>query len=273
MELFDVYPAIDLRHGRVVRLTQGDPERETAYASDPREVARRWLEAGARWLHVVNLDAALGEDDAANRAWLPALLDLAARYGARLQWGGGVRTYEALDDLLRLGVHRVMVGSMALKRPLDLSRGLDTWGASRIVLSLDARGGKVRIAGWREETGVSPLDLADFWNDRGVRFFLYTDVARDGTLQGPDVDTAVAIARRTRAHVLLAGGVAHLEHVRQARDAGLAGVVIGRALYEGTLRLTDALRIASRRQTADSRQQAADSRRQTAVSRPPTADR
>lgn len=244
MGVFDIYPAIDLRHGQVVRLTQGDPERETTYASDPRAVARRWLEAGARWLHVVNLDAALGEDDAANRAWLPALLDLTTRYGARLQWGGGVRTYEALDDLLRLGVHRVMVGSMALKRPLDLSRGLDTWGSARIVLSLDARGGRVRIAGWREETEVSPLELAEFWNDRGIRFFLYTDVARDGTLQGPDVDTAVAIARRTHAHVLLAGGVARLEHVRQARDAGLAGVVIGRALYEGTLVLRDALRIA-----------------------------
>ena len=242
--MFTLYPAIDLRHGRVVRLTQGDPDRETAYSPDPTAVARRWLEAGARWLHVVNLDAAFGEDDAANRAWLPALLDLAARYDARVQWGGGVRDFPTLDALLRMGVHRVMVGSMALKRPLDLSRGLDVWGAARIVLSLDARGGRVRIAGWRETTDLSPVDLAEFWNDRGIRFFLYTDVARDGTLQGPDFATAQAIVQRTRAYVILAGGVARLEHILKARDLGLAGVVIGKALYEGKVDLHRALEAA-----------------------------
>ncbi len=240
--MFDLYPAVDLRHGRVVRLRQGDPEQETAYSTDPLRVARQWLDAGARWLHVVNLDGALGEDDAANRALLPALLDLVETYQARLQWGGGVRSWQDLDGLLRMGVHRVMVGSMAVRRPGDLQRALDVWGAARIVISLDARAGRVRVAGWKEATGLSPLDLARFWNDRGARFFLYTDVARDGTLQGPDLATAARIAQETRAGVILAGGVARPEHVAQARAAGLAGVVLGRALYEGVLDLQALLR-------------------------------
>lgn len=243
---FEVYPALDLRRGRVVRLWQGNPDQETAYSTQPLEVARRWLEAGARWLHVVNLDGAFGEEDTANRAWLEPLLQLAEGYDARLQWGGGVRTFQQLDALLRLGVHRVMVGSMAVRRVQELQRALDLWGAARIVISLDARGGRVQVAGWRQGVALSPQDLAVFWNDRGARFFLYTNVERDGTLTEPDIPTARAIARQTRAAVLLAGGVARVEHVLQARAAGLAGVVLGRALYEGQLDLTQVLRALDR---------------------------
>ncbi len=239
--MFDLYPALDLRHGRVVRLYQGDARQETVYEHRPLVVARRWLEAGARWLHVVDLDAAFGEGH--HRDLAPALVNLAQRYQARIQWGGGVRDQATLDALLQAGVHRVMVGSMAVKQPTVLAQALDRWGAARLVVVLDAKAGQVRIAGWRQATGLSPLALARFWADRGVRWFLYTDVQRDGTLQGPDVATASRIAQETRTWVVLAGGVARLEHVLAAREAGLAGVVVGRALYEGTLDLKEALQI------------------------------
>lgn len=240
--MFTLYPALDLRHGRVVRLIEGRPEREIVYADDPLAMARAWLDAGTSWLHVVDLDAAFGEDNRANLAVLPRLLELAAHYAARVQWGGGVRTLEHLTRLLDMGVHRVMVGSMAVKHPGDLVQALDRWGAARLVVALDARENRVRIAGWKEATTLSPIDLARFWADRGVRWFLYTDVRRDGTLQGPDLATAQRIAEATRTWVLLAGGVARWEHIQAAREAGLAGVVVGRALYEGTLDLRETLR-------------------------------
>lgn len=243
MSAFEVYPAIDLRGGRVVRLWQGDPEQEFAFSEDPEAMARHWLEAGARWLHVVNLDAALGEDDRANRAALAGLLRVADEYGAAVQWGGGVRSPEAAAHWLGQGVQRVVLGSLAVRQPQAVADLVQQWGSHRIAVSLDARRGRVHIQGWRAATEVRATALAADLAGRGARVFIVTDIARDGTGRGPNLALARSVAAVVgpQAQVIAAGGVWVLAHVLNTARAGLQGVVVGRALYEGTLDLRAAL--------------------------------
>jgi len=240
---FVVYPAIDLRRGRVVRLWQGDPARETAFAEDPAAVAQRWLAAGARWLHVVNLDAAFGEDDAANRAALEDILRVAAQYDAAVQWGGGVRSPEAAAYWLQRGVARVVVGSLAVQDPDAVAAMQVRWGADRIAVGLDARDGRVRTHGWRAASSLTAPELAAALAARGARVFIVTDIARDGTGQGPNLDLARAVAQAAgpNAQVIASGGVRTAEHIAAARRAGLAGIIVGRALYDGTVDLAAVL--------------------------------
>ncbi len=248
MSEFVVYPAIDLRRGRVVRLWQGDPARETAFADDPAAVAARWLAAGARWLHVVNLDAAFGEDDAANRAALAAILAVARQHHAAVQWGGGVRSPEAAAHWLGQGVQRVVVGSLAVRDPDAVAAMLARWGPERIAIGLDARDGKVRTHGWQTATAQTATDLAAALAARGARVFVVTDIARDGTGQGPNLDLARAVARAAGpdARVIASGGVRTAAHIAAARAAGLHGIIVGRALYDGTVDLAAVLREMSR---------------------------
>ncbi len=241
---FVVYPAIDLRRGRVVRLWQGDPSRETTFATDPAAVARRWFEAGATWLHVVNLDAAFGEDDTANRAALDAILAEAARYRAAVQWGGGVRSPEAAAYWLTRGVQRVVVGSLAVREPATVAHMLTRWGPARVAVGLDARDGRVHTHGWQVATARTAAALAADLAARGARVFIVTDIARDGTGQGPNLALAqeVAQAAGPGAQVIASGGVRALAHIVAARAAGLSGIIVGRALYDGTVDLAAALR-------------------------------
>jgi len=235
---FTVYPAIDLRQGRVVRLHQGDPGRETAYSEDPVAVARGWLQAGARWVHVVNLDGAFGQGGAANLHALEALVAT----GAQVQFGGGLRSPAQVQIILELGVSRVLLGTLAAEQP-DLVRDLVArHGADRVAVSIDARKGRVRTHGWLQEAGVDPLDLARELRAQGVAVAVVTDIGRDGTERGLNLDLARRVARGSGLAVIAAGGVNSLEDVRQARGAGLAGVIIGRALYEGQITLKEALR-------------------------------
>ncbi|NPA26312.1 MAG: 1-(5-phosphoribosyl)-5-[(5-phosphoribosylamino)methylideneamino] imidazole-4-carboxamide isomerase [Chloroflexi bacterium] len=241
--MFTVYPAIDLRHGRVVRLLQGDPKREIVYSTDPRAVAQQWFDQGARWLHVVNLDAALGEDDTANRAAIQACLDLAQSRGTAVQLGGGIRSPQAVETWLQRGVQRVVLGSLAAREPERVGELAQRWGADRIAAGLDARDGYVRIHGWKQGTAWPVPALARRLYDAGVRVFIITDVARDGMGVGPNI--ALALDARAAlpgpSTVIASGGVRTLEHIRQVRDAGLDGVIVGQALYTGTLRLNQAL--------------------------------
>lgn len=243
MAEFVLYPAIDLRHGRVVRLWQGDPDRETVFATDPATVAARWLDAGAAWLHVVNLDAALGEDDAANRAALDAILARAARYRAAVQWGGGVRSVAAARYWLERGVQRVVVGSLAVRDPEAVATMLARWGPARVAVGLDARHGQVRTHGWRTATSLAAPALAADLAARGARVFIVTDIGRDGTGQGPNLDLARAVAEAAgaSAQVVASGGVRTLAHILDAARAGLHGIIVGRALYDGHVDLAAAL--------------------------------
>jgi len=240
---WEVYPAIDLRRGRVVRLVQGDPGQETRYADDPLQVASRWKEAGASWVHVVNLDGAFGERSAENMEALEEILTTSLR----VQFGGGLRDLASIHRALGAGVERVVVGTVAVKRPTVVEAALETFGTERVALAIDAREGKVRTHGWQEVADLTPTALAGEWAKRGLRWVVFTDVARDGTEGGLNLEMTVNVARAADLRVIASGGVADLEDVQRARQAGLSGVIIGRALYKGNIDLGDALRVGGKR--------------------------
>ena len=245
---FTLYPAIDLRAGKVVRLSQGDPNQQTIYADDPTQTVRRWLEAGAAWLHVVNLDGALEQPDEANRAALKAILR-AVRGSVspdeadqpRVQYGGGVRSLEDIRHLLEAGVSRVVVGTVVVKSPTILTTALEQYGPERVAVALDVRDGWVQVRGWQEASAFEVASLAQELSKTGLRTLIYTNIQRDGTGQGVDFSTAHHLAALTGLEVIASGGVNSLEDLRRARSAGLSGVIIGRALYDGRIDLKEAL--------------------------------
>jgi phosphoribosylformimino-5-aminoimidazole carboxamide ribotide isomerase len=240
---FTVYPAIDLRAGKVVRLKEGDPARLTAYSDDPADTSRRWLETGARWLHVVNLDGAFGESDDANRAALIAILAVAKSFDARVQFGGGMRSLDAVaEGALSLGVSRAVLGTIAIENPNVVAEALKRFGADQIAVGIDARDGLVRVRGWKENSGVTAIDLALQMRTLGLRTVIFTDVSRDGLGSGLNIASTRALAEGTGLDVIASGGVHTLADVLAARDANLAGVIVGRAIYDGTLDLSEALR-------------------------------
>lgn len=238
MSIFTVYPAIDLRGGKVVRLQAGDPNRQTAYSDDPAEVAARWRAAGAAWLHVVDLDAALGEDAAANRRALRAIL----RSGGQVQFGGGVRTADAVAGLLDLGVSRVVLGTAAVDDPGLVAEVLARFGPQTVAAAIDARDGRVRTRGWQSESGLDAIAFACALAALGLRTAIHTDIARDGLGTGVNVAASLVLAEASGLDVIASGGVASLADVIAVRNAGLSGVIIGRALYEGQIDLGEALR-------------------------------
>lgn len=236
---FTIYPAIDLRGGKVVRLKEGDPAHLTAYSDDPAETARRWLDAGANWLHVVNLDGAFGESDAANRSALDAILKL----GAQVQFGGGIRSLAAVERAIELGVSRVILGTLAIEQPDVVEASLKKFDTEKVAVGIDARDGFVRVHGWKEGSGVSAVDLALQMRSLGLRTVIFTDVSRDGLGSGLNIPSTRELADASGLDVIASGGVHTLDDVIAAREASLAGVIIGRALYEGTIDLKEALRI------------------------------
>ena len=238
---FTVYPAIDLRGGKVVRLQEGDPARVTAYSDDPGETARRWLNTGAAWLHVVNLDGAFGESDAVNRAALKVILNAAESFDAKVQFGGGMRSLETIEAALSLGVSRVVLGTIAVENPEVVAESRKRFGAARIAVGIDARDGIVRIRGWKDNSSVSAMDLALQMKNVGVQTVVFTDVSRDGLGSGLNIKSTRELAQASGLDVIASGGVHTIDDVVAAREANLSGVIVGRALYEGTIS-TDCLR-------------------------------
>lgn len=233
--VFTVFPAIDLRGGQVVRLQQGDPSRQTHYSTDPAAAARRWIAAGARWLHVVNLDGAFDQPDNANQSALRAILQEAVQTSTRVQFGGGLRTVEAIRAALDLGVARIILGTAAVEQPDLLARALGEWGGDRIGASLDAREGYVQVRGWASPTPLLAVDAAGQLREAGLRWLVFTDIARDGLQTGLNLPATVALARSSGLAVVASGGVSQLADVQAAKESGLAGAIVGRALYEGRI--------------------------------------
>jgi phosphoribosylformimino-5-aminoimidazole carboxamide ribotide isomerase len=234
---FTIYPAIDLRGGKVVRLAQGDPKRQTVYGDDPYETALRWQSEGATWLHVVNLDGALGQAAAANELALGRIL----RIGLKVQFGGGMRELSGIKRALDTGVTRVVIGTAAIENPLLIDVAMRKYGAESIVCGIDSRGGKAQIRGWEEGSKLDAIELGRKMFAQGVRLCVFTDVERDGVSTGVNIPATVELARATGLRVIASGGVASLGDVEKVADVGLDGVVIGRALYEGTFTLKEAL--------------------------------
>jgi len=243
MNPFTIYPAIDLRGGRVVRLQEGDLNRQTTYGDDPARTAQQWLEAGARWLHVVNLDGAFGENDTANFAALRSILSVASELGAHVQWGGGIRSLKMVEQVIELGVSRVVLGTIAIEQPQMVVEAIERLGAEKIAVGIDARDGFVRVRGWQSGSEVSATDLALQVRDAGVRTIVFTDISRDGLGSGLNILATRALADATGLDVIASGGVHTIEDVIAAHNAKLEGVIIGRALYEGTIDLKEALNV------------------------------
>jgi len=237
MKSFEIFPAIDLRGGAVVRLQQGDPEKATTYNSDPLAVAQQWQAAGSHWLHVINLDGALDEADDVNIAALQAL----SQSQLKIQFGGGMRSASTIERVLNLGITRVILGTLVLEDPHTLPALVQQFGAERIVVGLDSRDGILRSHGWKQASDYTPQRAAEFVAKAGVRTLIVTDIRRDGMGSGPNLPLAASLVASTGLDVIAAGGVKTLEHLRSARSQALAGIVIGRALYDGSIELTEAL--------------------------------
>jgi len=235
----ELYPAVDVQGGRVVRLRQGEAAHATAYADDPVAVAEAFAAAGARWLHFVDLDRAFGTGD--NRALARRVLAAAK---TRVQVGGGLRTAEAIEEMLAWGATRVVIGTKAATDPALVERLLRRHGAARLAVGIDARDGRVAVRGWTEVFDLAPVELARRVQAQGATTVIYTDATRDGMLAGPDLAGARALAA-LGLDVIASGGVASLDDLRAARAAGLAGAIVGRALYEGRFTLVEALECAA----------------------------
>jgi phosphoribosylformimino-5-aminoimidazole carboxamide ribotide isomerase len=238
-----IFPAIDLRGGKVVRLKEGDPARMTSYSDDPAETARRWLTMGGKWLHVVNLDGAFGEGNGANQSALISILKVAKEFGADVQFGGGLRSLDSVAQALNLGVSRIVLGTVAVEQSEVVASALKKFGAKKITVGIDARDGMVRVRGWQSDGGVSAQDLALHMRILGLGTIIFTDVSRDGMGHGLNILATRALADVSGMDVIASGGVHTLDDVVAAYDANLSGVIIGRALYEGTIDLKDALEI------------------------------
>ncbi|NLX08495.1 MAG: 1-(5-phosphoribosyl)-5-[(5-phosphoribosylamino)methylideneamino]imidazole-4-carboxamide isomerase [Chloroflexi bacterium] len=238
-----VYPAIDIRQGRVVRLLHGDPNQETVHGDDPVAVAERWQAAGAEWLHVINLDGALGEAALA----VDTLKQIAA-LGLPVQFGGGLRSLDDAQRAIDAGAGRVILGTPVVRDPSLAGQAIRRWGADAVAVALDAKDGWVATHGWQKTSLWTPVNLGRRLAADGVRHALYTDVSRDGDLSGVNVGATAKLARETGLDVIASGGVASLDDIIALwQVGGIAGVVIGKALYEGKLSLQDAIRVASAR--------------------------
>lgn len=241
----DILPAIDLRGGKVVRLLQGDYDRQTTYADDPASVAEGFIAAGAKWIHVVDLDAARS-GERRNTDALHSICAKAAATGVKVQNGGGIRDTQRIEQLLERGVSRLVIGSAALKQ-WDWFEDLLNNPAvpnEKIALGLDARDGKLAAEGWTEQLEVTAVDFAGRVTGTGLGAIVYTDIARDGTLAGVNVEATADLIAATDVPVVASGGVASVDDVRRCLQAGCGGVILGKSLYEGKVALTEVLAVA-----------------------------
>jgi phosphoribosylformimino-5-aminoimidazole carboxamide ribotide isomerase len=231
-----LYPAIDLKAGAAVRLKQGAMAGATVYAEDPAKQAEAFAAAGATHLHLVDLDGAVA-GRAVNAEAVRRILE---RTSLSVQLGGGIRSLADIARWLEAGVQRVVLGTLAAREPATLAEACRRF-PGRIAVAIDTREGEVRSAGWTEGEALSPLDLARRAEDAGAAALIHTDIARDGMLMGANVEETAALACAVRLPVILSGGIAGLDDIRAAKAAGLAGAILGRALYEGRIDLKEAL--------------------------------
>jgi phosphoribosylformimino-5-aminoimidazole carboxamide ribotide isomerase len=236
-----IIPAIDLKNGLCVRLLQGRKSDMTVYNEDPVEVAREFAAAGAEMIHVVDLDRAFNESDSPNRA---VVREMVEAVDVPIEFGGGVRTIEDVRELCDVGVARVVVGTVAAESPDALQEFVDEF-SSKICVGIDARDGRVMTRGWETATPLMAVDLARSVAECGAERIIYTDIARDGALVGPNILQTLAVAEAANVRVTASGGVSSLDDIKRLRDAGderVDSVIVGKALYEGKLKLEEAIR-------------------------------
>lgn len=241
----EIIPAIDLKSGLCVRLYQGDYQKETVYSEDPVAVASRWAQDGATRLHIVDLDGALTGE----QVNLEVIRAIATGVSIPLQVGGGIRTPKAAEKLLSLGVDRVVLGTAAVQDPGFVTQLCRDHGEDRVVIAIDARDGKIAVRGWTASTSLTAAELVRQMEDRGVGRFLYTDIARDGTLTQPNFDAVRELVNCSSHPLLASGGISALDHVVRLATMGLEGAILGTALYTGAITLTAALKAVASEET------------------------
>lgn len=237
-----IYPAIDIRGGRCVRLTEGRFDAETVFADDPAEMAVKWAECGAKWLHLVDLDGALS-GEGKNLSVIERILN---NVKIPVELGGGIRSMQAIEKLLYLGVERVILGSAAVKNP-DLVKEACKKYPGHIAVGIDAKNGEVAIEGWEKGSGIDACVLAEKMADYGVSAIIFTDISRDGMLSGVNADATAVIARTSGIPVIASGGVASLGDIKRLKaveNDGVSGCIIGKAIYTGAVDLRAALKLA-----------------------------
>jgi len=232
-----ILPAIDIKDGRVVRLKQGDFEKETVYSDSPVKVASQFAQFGVKWLHIVDLD---GASSGASRN-LDLIKQITDKTNFKIQCGGGVRKKEDVKKMLEAGIDRVIIGTLAVKNPELLIEILDEFDHDKILISIDARKGKVATSGWKEESDIEVLEFAQMLEEKGVKYILYTDIARDGMLVGPDFEGLIKLKENTDLNIIASGGISALDEVERLNELDFYGVIIGQALYTGKFSLKEAL--------------------------------
>ncbi|MBI1369946.1 MAG: 1-(5-phosphoribosyl)-5-[(5-phosphoribosylamino)methylideneamino]imidazole-4-carboxamide isomerase [Planctomycetes bacterium] len=237
-----LFPAIDLRDGKVVRLLKGDYDKQTTYAANPVEQAKAFADAGATWLHVVDLDGAR----AGEPVNLPIIESICKATKMHVEVGGGIRNDTTIRRLLDAGVHRAVLGSAALQNWEWFKCTVHDNFPDQLVLGLDARKGKLAVEGWEKELEMTAVMVAEKVSDWPLAAIVFTDIATDGTLAGPNVQSTREIAELTRVPIVSSGGVGTLDHLRALRDLPLQGAIVGRALYDGAFTIAEAIRVFER---------------------------
>lgn len=234
---FELIPAIDLMDGQVVRLVQGDPDQATFYPDPPEQVAAQFARAGCRWIHVVNLDGAFDLADNANQQALAGITD----QGASIQFGGGLRSQAAMRIALERGVDRLIIGTLALKEGDRFGELVRIFEPGRLAVAVDVRGGQLQVHGWTDGVDLALDDYLARLAHQQVKWIIYTDADRDGTGAGLAIKAAQRIQQAFDFNVIISGGVGALQDIRDARAAGLAGVIVGKALHDGVFTIEEAL--------------------------------
>jgi len=237
--IMKIYPAIDIKDGRCVRLAQGRFNDVTVYSDNPVEVALKWEQLGAEYIHVVDLDGAR----AGEPKNIPVISEMAVNLGIPLQLGGGIRTIEMIEIILCKGVERVILGTSAVKDPKLVKKALKTFENS-IVIGIDARNGMVAIEGWAKTSEFTAIGFAKKMEELGAKTIIYTDISRDGMLSGPNLKAMEEMVKAVAIDVIASGGVSKLEDIKNLKDVGVAGVIVGKALYTGDVDLKQAIDIA-----------------------------
>lgn len=232
-----LYPAIDMKDGKCVRLTKGKFDSVTVYSDHPYEIAKQWEKEGASFLHLVDLDGAL-KGRSVNQE---AIRDIIASVKIPAEIGGGIRTREDVKHMLDLGIVRVIIGTKAVERPEFLKELVEEFGSERIVAGIDAKDGMVAIQGWETVSSVSALALCQQMKEYGIRHIIYTDIFRDGTLTGPNIVYTKKLTEQTGLDVIASGGVSCMEDLDALYEAGISGAILGKALYEKKLSLYEAV--------------------------------
>jgi len=233
-----VLPAVDLKDGEVVRLEQGDFDKKTVYSSNPVQTAQKFSAQGAEWLHLVDLDGAC----AGQSKNFKVIKEIAQNTELKIETGGGIRSRADLIRLLDIGVKRVIIGTLAVKNPTLLAEFIAEFGAESIVVSIDAREGKVAVSGWQEESSRNMLDFAEEMEALGVEYILYTDIGRDGMLAGPDFDGLKKLKEKTDLNIIASGGISSNQDLYKLAELGFYGAITGQAVYKNKVDLEEAIK-------------------------------